>query len=185
VSLFVEVLFLGLVLSADSFSAALAMGARPFKQKDALKFAFSSGGAEALSTFIGYWAGAHIISVISAYDHWVAFGLLAAVAAHMLKEGIDGLRNPAAHDEQVDFHSFWKVLIVSFATSLDAFGVGLSLGIADKPITPFVVSIGLWAFVSTIIGLYMARQLSKKFGPIFTLIAAAVLGTMSIQMLSI
>jgi putative Mn2+ efflux pump MntP len=48
-----------------------------------------------------------------------------------------------------------------------------------------VVSIGLWAFVTTIIGLYLARQLSNKMGPIFTLIAAAILGTMSIQMLSI
>lgn len=184
-TLFVEVLFLGLVLAADSFSAALAMGARPFTSKDAIRFALSSGGAEVIATLVGFWAGANIIAMISSVDHWIAFGLLAAVALHMLKEGIDGLRNPQAHEENVDFHSFWKVILVSFATSLDAFGVGLSLGIAGKPITPFAFSIGIWAFVATIIGLYMARQLSKKFGPIFTLIAAAVLGTMSIQMLSI
>ncbi len=77
------------------------------------------------------------------------------------------------------------MILVSFATSLDAFGVGLSLGIANKPIVPFVVSIALWAFVSTLVGLYLARQLSNKMGPIFTLIAAAILGTMSLQMLSI
>jgi putative Mn2+ efflux pump MntP len=35
-------------------------------------------------------------------------------------------------EEKLDFHSFTKVLIVSFATSLDAFGVGIGLGISDK-----------------------------------------------------
>jgi len=177
--MFVEVLILGLVLSADSFSAAVAMGARPFTRNDALKFAFSSGGAELLATLAGFWAGAHVISLIASVDHWIAFGLLALVAVHMAMEGIEGLRNRhEPKEEQVDFHSFGKVLLVSFATSLDAFGVGVSLGIANKPITPFLVSIGLWAFASTLVGLYLARQLSDKFGPIFTLIGAAVLGYM-------
>ncbi len=183
--MFLEVLILGLVLSADSFSAALAMGSRPFTTKDALRFAFSSGGAELIATLIGFLAGSHVISLISSIDHWIAFGLLAAVAIHMAMEGIQGLRNPEPKDEQVDFHSFTKVLIVSFATSLDAFGVGVTLGIANKPIVPFLVSIGLWAFTTTLIGLYLARKLSDKMGPIFTLIGAAVLGYMSIQMLSI
>ena len=183
--MFVEVFVLGLVLSADSFSAAVAMGARPFKQSDALKFAFSSGGAELLATLAGFWAGAHVISMIASVDHWIAFGLLALVALHMAIEGIQGLRHKHAQEEQVDFHSFTKVLVVSFATSLDAFGVGVSLGVANKPIAPYLVSIGLWAFVATLVGLYLARRLSDKFGPIFTLIGAAVLGYMSIQMLSI
>ncbi|MNK97687.1 putative manganese efflux pump MntP [compost metagenome] len=183
--MFIEVFILGLVLSADSFSAAVAMGARPFKRSDALKFAFSSGGAELLATLAGFWAGAHVISMIASVDHWIAFGLLALVALHMAIEGIEGLRNKHVKEEQVDFHSFTKVLVVSFATSLDAFGVGVSLGVANKPITPFLISIGLWAFVATLVGLYLARRLSDKFGPIFTLIGAAVLGYMSIQMLSI
>lgn len=183
--MFVEVLLLGLVLSADSFSAAVAMGARPFKRSDAFKFACSSGGAELLAALAGFWAGAHVISLIASVDHWIAFGLLALVALHMAKEGIDGLRNKHVAEEQVDFHSFTKVIIVSFATSLDAFGVGVSLGVANKPIVPYLASIGTWAFVSTLVGLYLARQLSDKFGPIFTLIGAAVLGYMSIQMLSI
>lgn len=134
-SLPLEVIFLGAVLSADSFSAALAMGSRPFQKMDALKFAISSGGAEALATLFGFWAGANIISYISSLDHWIAFGLLAAVAIHMAYEGIIGLRGPVVQEEDsVDFHSFTKVLLVSFATSLDAFGVGVGLGIANKSI---------------------------------------------------
>lgn len=182
---FMEVLLLGVVLSADSFSAAVAMGSRPFTRKDAIKFAFCSGGAESLATLAGFLAGAHVISLIASIDHWIAFSLLAAVAIHMAHEGFQGLKSKATASEQIDFHSFTKILIVSFATSLDAFGVGISLGVAHKPIVPYLISIGLWAFVSTLVGLFLARKLSVKFGPIFTLLGALVLGVMSIQMLSI
>jgi len=183
-----EVLFLGAVLSADSFSAALAMGHRPFTKNDALKFGLASGGAEALATLLGFWAGSRLINFIAAVDHWVAFGLLGAVALHMAFEGVTALLSKGKKEEEeqdVDFHSFAKILLVSFATSLDAFGVGVGLGIANKPITPFIFSIGIWAFITTLIGLYLGRTLSGKMGPVFTLFGASVLGYMSVQMLQI
>ena len=43
--MYFEIIIIGLILSADSFSAAVAMGTRPFSKKDALKFAFCSGSA--------------------------------------------------------------------------------------------------------------------------------------------
>lgn len=181
----IEFLAVGLVLSADSFSAAVAMGTRPFERSDALKFALCSGGAEVLATVGGFLAGAHIISMYSSIDHWVAFGLLAAVAIHMAIEGIQGLRNKNVVIEELKFHSFAKVLIVSFATSLDAFGVGVGLGAANKSINPYLISIGFWAFVATLAGLYLSRRLSSKFGPVFTLVGAGVLGVISLQMLKI
>ena len=77
------------------------------------------------------------------------------------------------------------MLIVSFATSLDAFGVGIGFGIAHKPIVPYVISIGIFAFVATIAGLYLAKKLSKKFGPFVSLIGSIVLGIMAFKMLKI
>lgn len=180
-----EVMILGLILAADSFTAAVAMGSRPFTLKDALKFAFSSGGAEALATLAGALAGAQIIKRFEAYDHWIAFILLMGVALHMAWEGISEMRHKGEKPEKVDFHSFVKVLIVSFATSLDALGVGIGLGVAHRPITPFIISIGLWAFAATIAGLYLSRRLSKKVGPIMTLVCSLVLGLLAFQMLKI
>lgn len=180
-----EILSLGLILSADSFSAAVAMGSRKFTRSDLLRFAFASAGAEALSTLVGFFAGSKVMAMISDYDHWIAFGLLLAVALHMVYEGIEGLRGNMEEEESESFHSFTKILIVSFATSMDAFGVGIGLGIAHKPIWAFVGSIGFWAFAATVIGLYLGHTFSKKLGPIFTLIAAAVLGYLAVQMLKI
>ena len=182
-----EIFIVGLILSADSFSAAVAMGLRPFSKKDAIKFAVASGAAEAICTLIGAMAGSHIISKFAAIDHWVAFGLLGAVAIHMAYEGVTDLisKELEVRAETLNFHSFTKVLIVSFATSLDAFGVGIGLGISDKPIFAYIFSIGIWAFVSTIFGLHLAKRLSQKFGPIINLLGAIVLGAMAFQMLKI
>ena len=64
-----EVIIVGLILSADSFSVAVAMGIRPFSGRDALKFAASSGVAVALFALIGAMAGAHLISKLKSVDH--------------------------------------------------------------------------------------------------------------------
>lgn len=180
-----DVFLVGMILSIDSFSAALAMGNRPFDQKDAFRFAFSSGSAEALVTFIGAMAGNQIIRRFEAVDHWIAFALLSAVAIHMAYEGIRDLADGAIPEEKLDFHSFTRVLIVSFATSLDAFGVGIGLGVSNKPLTPFIISIGLWAFTATILGLNLAKKLSERFGPIMNLFGAGVLEVIAFKMLRI
>jgi len=184
-SLIYEVFIIGLILSADSFSAAVAMGMRPFSKKDAFKFATLSGGAEGFVTLIGAMAGAHLISKFKSIDHWIAFSLLMAVALHMAYEGFRDLMSKEIKEEKLEFHSFVKIIIVSFATSLDAFGVGIGLGLSDKPIGYYIISIGVCAFLSTIAGLYLAKNLSKKFGPIITLLGAIILGIMAFQMLKI
>lgn len=181
-----EIMILGLVLSVDSFSAAVALGHRPFTRKDALRFAFSSGGAEALATLVGALAGAHLISKLEAWDHWIAFVLLMAVALHMAWEGWEHWKgHPEDAVPKKEFHSFTRILVVSFATSMDAFGVGIGLGVAQKPILPFVASIGLWAFGATLAGLLLARKLSDRFGPIMHFLGALVLGILAFQMLKI
>ncbi len=179
-----EVSLIGLVLSADSFSAALAMGARPHKFSDTLKFAFSSGGAEGIVSFLGAIAGSTIVARFDSIDHWISFTLLTLVAGHLAYEGwIELNENNSSDDNPKEFHSFVKILIVSFATSLDAFAVGVSLGVSDKPLTPFVSSIAIWAFVSTIIGMELAKKASAKLGPIFSLIGAVILFSLAVKFL--
>jgi putative Mn2+ efflux pump MntP len=180
----IEILVVGLVLCADSFSAAIALGSRPHKFSDTLKFAFSSGGAEALVSFLGAVAGAKIISEFDLIDHWVSFLLLLAVAIHMAIEGISELRGKFKEEDRPrQFHSFLKIIIVSFATSLDALAVGVSLGVTGKPLLPFITSIGLWAFFSTILGMSIAKVASKKLGPLFNLIGSFVLITLAFKFL--
>ena len=181
---FLEVIIVGLVLCADSFSAALAMGARPHKFSDTLKFAFSSGGAEALVSFLGAIAGARVIAEFDFIDHWISFFLLSAVAIHMAYEGIVELREGHTQEQEPKgFHNFLRVIIVSFATSLDALAVGVSLGVSGKALTPYILSIGLWAFFSTIIGMSVAKFASQKLGAFSSFIGAIVLFALALKFL--
>lgn len=180
-----EVIAVGIILSIDSFSAAVALGSRPFKRSDAIKFAFSSGFAEAMVALFGALAGNHIIAKFSAIDHWIAFILLALISLHMAYEGICELKGKVEVDAPKEFHSFTKILVVSFATSMDAFGVGIGLGIKGQPLPLYIISIGVFAFLSTIAGLYLSKKLSKHFGPIMNLVGAVILMGMAFLMLKI
>ena len=180
-----EALLIGLVLSADSCSAAVAMGMRPFTKKDAIKFAFASGAAEAFVAWFGAFAGENIVSSFKSYDPWIAFALLMAVALNMAFEGLKDFKSKEIKAEQLKFHGFAKILIISFATSLDAFGVGIGLGVAKEAIFPYIISIGIGAFCATIMGLNLAKKLSQKFGSVVTLFGASVLMIIAFQMLKI
>jgi manganese efflux pump family protein len=181
-----EALIFGLILSADSFSAALALGFKPHTRNDALKFALASGGAEALVTFVGAILGTQIVSRFSHIDHWIAFSLLLFVALHMILDVIKDYRSKGDKIEDGDeFHHFFKILLVSFATSLDGLGVGVGLGVLGKELTPYIVAIGVCAFMATLLGLYLARRVPKKLGPLFTLLGALVLIILAFKMLEI
>ncbi len=170
-----EATIVGFVLSLDSFSAALALGFRPHSLVDLLKFALISGGSEALVAFIGVHIGEQIISTYDLIDHWISFTLFTLVALHMIYEATALLKVKDANNRAQQFHPISKILIVSFATSLDAFAVGLGLGVAHKPLELFIPSIGLWAFLATILGMSIARKASERLGPFFILFGALIL----------
>lgn len=79
--------------------------------------------------------------------------------------------NPAA----VKFHGFFKLLIVAFATSLDALAVGVSLGVSNKPLAPFLVSICAWAFIMTLVGMSIAKQAPERLSAVFNIFGAVIL----------
>lgn len=191
---FFEIMLVGLVLGADSFSAAIAMGSKSFSRKEALRFAFLSGFGEGIAAAFGIFAGAQIIAKFSKIDHWIAFSLLAAVALHMAFEAFEEMKESHIKEvKKTNFHSLGKILLVSFATSLDALGVGIGLGVklqnTPQLIFPYISSITLWAFVLTIFGLNLAKIISKKFGekfgPKILLASSAILFVMAFEMLKI
>lgn len=182
--LILEVLVFSLILSLDSFTAALALACRPFSAKSGYRFALASGLSEGLITLVGFWAGKHILSYISSYDHWVAFILLFAVGLRMLW---DALKKQDLHDPEVviEGHSPLKLLIVSLATSIDALGIGLGLGVADKPIAFYIPGIALSAFAATLLGLRFGATLRRRVGGALEAVGGLVLIAFSFTLLQI
>ena len=181
-----EILLFAGVLSIDSFSAAFAMGFRRFSARRAFSFAFSSAFAEGLATAIGFLLGRVAKDLIVNYDHWVAFTLLLAVGAHMCWEAyhhsaVDGdtaVAEPAKHSAR-------KILFVATVTSLDSLGVGVTLGLAGKPVVTYSLAIALAAFAATYLGLALAKRMPQAFGSRLEVLGGAVLIALGFKMLSI
>ncbi len=179
-----EAILFGFVLSLDSFSAALALGFRKHQLKDSLLFAFLSGSSEAFVTYIGVILGSKIILQYDLIDHWIIFFLLTSVSLHMGYEGIKaGKLKDYDEEKKQSFYSPMKLLVVSFATSLDAFAIGLSLGIGQKPLGVFISAIGICAFIATILGMMIAKRASSRWGQIFSLFGCVILFSMAIHTL--
>ncbi len=180
-----ELLLFTAVLSVDSFSAAIALGFRHFSWRRALFFALSSGFSEGLATAIGFLLGRIARKLIMDYDHWVAFALLVAVGGHMCWSAYLEHRDGKGPEEELRVHGPLRILFVSAITSIDSLGVGVSLGILNKPIGLYSTAIGAGAFVSTYLGLFLARRLSGALGSKVEMLAGAVLIALGIKMLSI
>jgi putative Mn2+ efflux pump MntP len=84
------ILLIALGLAMDSFSVAIANGlaTETFKTIKALKIAVFFGFFQAIMPIIGWYAGVHILDLISDYDHWAAFFLLTFIGSRMIYESI-------------------------------------------------------------------------------------------------
>jgi len=180
-----EIILFSVVLSLDSFSAAFAMGFRRFTAKRAFSFAFSSAFAEGIATVIGFFLGRFAKDLIVNYDHWVAFILLVAVGAHICWEAYHNDPNKSAEAVDPRTHGLWKILFISTVTSIDSLGVGVTLGLAGKPILDYSIPIAIAAFASTYLGLGLARRIPAAFSSRLELVGGVVLIALGFKMLSI
>ena len=83
-----EILLLGIGLSMDAFAVSICKGlsTKKLQFKHYLIIGAWFGGFQALMPTIGYFLGSTFEQYITAFDHWVAFVLLAAIGANMIKE---------------------------------------------------------------------------------------------------
>jgi putative Mn2+ efflux pump MntP len=180
-----ELLLFTFVLSIDSFSAAIALGFRHFSSRRALFFALSSGFSEGLAIALGFLLGHIAQNLITQYDHWVAFILLLLVGSHMCYHAYLDMKSRKDIENEIKVHGLLKILFVSSITSIDSLGVGISLGLINKPIMLYSVFVGIGAFFATYLGLFLAKKLSCRFGERIEFMGGAVLIALAIKMLSI
>ncbi|MBO5079141.1 MAG: manganese efflux pump, partial [Oscillospiraceae bacterium] len=85
---FFELLILAVGLSMDAFAVSvckgLSMKKAGFRQCAVCGGWF--GGFQALMPLVGFYLGTLFADAIEAFDHWVAFALLAVIGINMLKE---------------------------------------------------------------------------------------------------
>jgi putative Mn2+ efflux pump MntP len=157
----ITALLLAFGLAMDAFAVAAANGSATKKIYliDALKMALMFGLFQGLMPVIGWAIGVKFIDLISAWDHWIAFGLLFIIGGKMI---YDDMKSGEA--EGVDEHSIgiYQLLLLALATSIDALAVGFSLIILESILLP-VLTIGIVTFALSLAGFYLGHKY-KHFG---------------------
>ena len=161
---FVELLALGIGLSMDAFAVSVCKGLSMKKAsvKGMASCGIWFGGFQALMPLIGFFLGSLFADQIVAFDHWVAFVLLAIIGANMLKEAFSG-EEECDCDKNSDF-SVKTMFTMAVATSIDALAVGISLAMAGNVnIWLAVALIGITTCVLSALGVKIGSVFGDKF----------------------
>lgn len=153
-------LLIGIGLSFDSFAVSVSCGLmkQEIRFKQAVPIAFSLAFFQAVFPVFGWLAGKTIHHFINAFDHWIAFGLLAFIGIKMIVEGVK------PNGTLQNFDPFRKRIIISLsiATSIDALVVGLSFGFLEMPILFPVLIIGAITFIASMLGMLFGKNIPAK-----------------------
>lgn len=173
----ISILLIGLAMSTDAFAAAIGKGAAMTRPRlpQALRAGLVFGVVEAITPVIGWLLGIATSRFIEAWDHWIAFGLLAALGLHMIWQALrlDGDHGDSAAAD--DHASLLKLAIAGLATSIDAMAVGVSLAFADVHIAVVAIVIGACTFVMVTIGIMLGRALGVVIGKRAEIVGGVIL----------
>lgn len=155
-----ELLLLSISLAMDAFAVSVcgSMVLTPADRlQGALKFGAWFGFFQFLMPVIGYFAAISFIDYITAYDHWLAFVLLAYLGTNMIRES----------DESCSIKKSYTVkemLVLAIATSIDALAVGISLAFLNTNIWLASVMIGVVTFAIAAFGGLTGFRLGDAVG---------------------
>jgi len=140
----------------DALAISIANGfmIKQLHFRHAFIIAFFFGLFQAFMPVIGCSAGHYFISYIEKFDHWIAFLLLTFIGAKMIFES----NKISTCEKPKDCTHFPTLLLLSFATSIDALAVGISFSILKISILTPVMIIGGVTFFICMAGVYLGDK---------------------------
>ena len=169
----VEILLLGLALSADAFSVTISntFVYASERRRRLLLMPVFFGAFQALMPLLGYFLGSVAASFIEKYAGIVTLLILGVIGGNMVREGIGALR-AAMHgqaDEVAAARADQRLTIgtlvfQAIATAIDAFAVGVSLRAQNVNLIFSVSVIGLTTAVCCVIAIFLGKRLGRLLG---------------------
>ena len=160
-------------LAMDAFAVSLGIGTTDQipTLRGKIRLAAHFGIFQAGMTALGWLVGETIVHFVEGFDHWIAFALLGYVGTNLIRAGFKKDGKAFKQDP-----STGRVLIVlSFATSIDAFAVGLTIAFLKVPVLLSVIMIGVVALILSAVGLFAGIRLGEVFGKRMEILGGLIL----------
>jgi manganese efflux pump family protein len=174
-----EILLIAVGLAMDAFAVSLGVGTTRFADSARPRFrlAWHFGLFQALMPTLGWLLGMTVARFIAPFDHWIALILLSFVGVRMIRSGLS--RETDSHP--TDPSRGGTLIMLSVATSIDAFAVGLSLAMLRMPIIYPALVIGVVTAGLSTVGLLLGNRLGKTFGKRMEIIGGIILIAIGIR----
>ena len=178
---FWEIIILAFALGIDAFSVALAVGTGGSTFRQAFRLSFHFGLFQFLMPIIGWLVGRNVTSLVQRYDHWIAFALLFVIGVKMIYEALRHEPEKTTGDRTRG----WSLIALSIATSIDALGAGVGMGILKTTLLYPCAIIGVTAAAMTLVGIKLGSVASAVIGSRMEAVGGVVLILLSLKMLTI
>lgn len=155
-------LITAIALAADAFVVSVACGLACKQKEELVKIGLKTGIAFGIfqggMTFLGWGLGSTFKDLISGFDHWVAFIILAIIGAKMIKEGMGEEESKA-----IELTTIKMLIILAIATSIDALAVGVSFAVIGTTLMDIIIGSTLIGVVTFILS-FAGAQIGNKVG---------------------
>lgn len=177
------VLALGVAMDATAVAATRGMSVPRVRARHVLLVMLFFGGAQALMPAIGWFVGARVGPLVEAWDHWIAFVLLAAIGGKMSWESKSPDDNPRIGSDTEEPFGFKVMALLAIATSIDALAVGITLPILHAPMLTSLATLGVTTAVLSALGLFAGRQFGAMLGHKLNVLGGLVLIGLGVKIL--
>ena len=175
----IEILLISVGLAADAFAGALVRGLnmRRTEVLPALSVASVFGGFQGMMPLLGHLAGSAFAQYVGRWDNYVAAALLGVIGINMIKSSL-------AKEKEEKHAGAGSLFAVGFATSVDAFAVGISLALEGAVrIIPACAVIALTTFILSLVGVMLGSKLGERYNRHAERAGGAVLIGMGLKLL--
>ncbi len=168
-----HIVALAFALAFDAFGVAVAVGVQlgELDRWSVFRLSFHFGFAQFGMPIVGWLAGGEVVGLIGSLASWLAFVVLLAIGGRLIWEQI----RPEKRKWKGDPTRGASLLILMFATSVDALAAGFTLALVGSQILMPTLVIGFVAAAMTIIGLIFGRTMGLKFNRIAGIIGGVIL----------
>jgi manganese efflux pump family protein len=170
-------------LGCDAFAVGLGVGTRFCLPRQVFRLSFHFGLFQFLMPLLGCFIGQNVVGLAREWAPWVAFGLLSVIGAKMIHESFrpaEVRRSEHCPDPTRGF----SLVGLSLATSMDALGVGFTLGILEQGLFFAAIVIGIVACAMTWTAMKLGNRLSEKFGRRMEVAGGLILLAIAVKLLT-
>jgi putative Mn2+ efflux pump MntP len=156
---FLTLLIIAMALGFDAFSLGLGIGLKGVRLLDILKLGIVIGLFHIIMPIGGLLTGQLVSGLLGDVATSAAGVLLVLLGGHMIYSSIRG-----EEVQSFNHRSALGLLVLAISVSIDAFSVGVTLGMFSADMWLTILLFGLFGGLMSMLGLLLGRRVSGNLG---------------------